>query len=126
MTYIRYWLDGGPRISSIEVRENGSWVYSNEDPTDESIINIPVLTGQPAINISVSTSGSPEPLQLALDGKSMPVYNDFELRWFWDSDYFVQCGYIDYADIRDGSTLTLTCGNLHREWVFDVADKEAS
>ena len=30
------------------------------------------------------------------------------------------------TDIHPGSTLTLTCGSLSREWVFDVADKEAS
>ncbi len=129
-SYVRYWLDGGAMITQADISIGG---HDKPLPLaqealsgDAPMLQIPAASGSPSVSVSVTTSGSPEPLQLMLDGKAARVFADQELRWFWDANYFVQCGYIDDADVHDGSVLTLTCGELTREWVFEVADEEAS
>ena len=131
MTYMRYWLSGGSvRViqTSIEIRgDDDSLLYNTDDfDSNGGVIQIPSLPADASADIKIITSDSPEPLMLSLDGNNdvcvQPAY--VQQNWIWMTDYFVQEGYLFDPDIHDGSILTLTCGDLYREWVFEVDEEE--
>ena len=82
------------------------------------------------LSLAVTITGAIEKLQMRTDGRFI---NDWSLRrshmsWFWEDEYFISDYYvfIDNSDIHDGSMLEMTCGNLHRKWVLDVAVEDAA
>ncbi len=81
------------------------------------------------LSLAVTITGAIEKLQVQVDGE----INDWVIRgphmsWFWEDEYFISDYYvfIDNMDIRDGSVLEMTCGDLHRKWVFDVTGEDAA
>ena len=76
--YIRYWLDGGARITEaiVVIGETETLpLYDEIDiPSEPSVIEIPSFPDNLPASIRVTTSGSPEPMQLTLDGTAATTY----------------------------------------------------
>jgi hypothetical protein len=60
-----------------------------------------------------------------LDGEECLAYDDvsdFSLHFFWE-EYYPRNEYkVLLFDIKDGSVLTMDCGDIHREWTFRAID----
>lgn len=104
------------------------------EETDKSITlesnkDDPVITlrhdPQGEIDISLWITHTPYLPKLTLDGEVIVPYDQYQSLYFWFSkDYFRQREYytIDAEDIRDGSVLSVTCGEWRYSWVFLVND----
>ena len=127
VSFIRSQLDGG---GIIEVRVKGEETYYDDTLTFDESAPIPI-TVPPDENVKVYISilHTPQTARLSLNGNTQPpdIYQPNK-RQINFTDYFRQDGICKLPDgaYRDGSTLTLTCGDLTREWVFDTADKEGA
>jgi hypothetical protein len=130
---IRSLLDSNPRLVSMEITSypDGNApdvLYSINSAADRNVIYLPDVNN-PQFYVEATVSRTATPAQLNLDGvplKLNTIYIRKPLSWFWESDYLKQSFRYNLRSIQDGSTLTLNCGDLHRDWVFSVADKEAS
>lgn len=99
-------------------------VYSADEDEINDTIPLP-FDREVYQRIVIITSHTQDPAQLSLDGVAptrwLSITSCKWPSWFWDG-YLKQTYYYDNVVIRDGSVLTLDCGSLHREWVFDVAE----
>lgn len=122
-TYMRSLIYNEARIESVRI-----YSYDLETPFDTEttspsttqIVYLPSNNPGGDFNFIVTTVCTPSLAVLSIDGQPYTGITDRRLfpSWFWASDYFRQEYWVNpqYSDIRDGSTLTLTCGSLHREW----------
>jgi hypothetical protein len=120
---IRSLFDSQPRIASVEIThpsgENRNVLYSDDDSDLPDTIT---LTSRDDLYFEVFVSRTLLPAKMQLNGTALP--NEWWLGTnkrsssFWEEDYLKQIYIYSLYDIRDGSTLTLTCGSLTREWVF--------
>ncbi len=127
---IRSQLDGGGIVSA-EFSLNGTGTFYKNDPVldDTLLVPIPDPSGD-KVWIYISVVHTPDIARLSLDGIPLPddqqpyrIQNMFDLQnYFKQETYFRMSGNL----LHDGSVLTLNCGSLIREWVFEVADEEAS
>ena len=126
---VRSLFDSQPRVASFEVnsyQDSGDVDVLYSASTDPSITVIHLPSPENSqIYVNALVSRTLTPAQLTLDGKPLTlnlyVFSS-HLSWFWEPEYLKQGFRFYLDDIRDGSTLTLTCGGLTREWVFEVAD----
>ncbi len=124
---IRSAVENAPRIHSIELEAGDEPVHMEADTyKGDNVVELTRLQSKGTVYIHVTTAGTPYHAELSLDGRPIEMEQwRKRMSWFWERDYFI-CEY--YGEIRvsnnipDGSTLTLTCGDLSREWVFEVAD----
>ncbi len=132
VSYIRSQLDGGGQVRSARITiADGEELFDDVYLAEKTMmISIPKKKSA-VVEVNVTVIRTPASLIVSLDGQPLPpgewTYRTSHFYASW-SEYFKQYGYytIPTSDIRDGSVLTLTCGDLYREWVFEVADKEAS
>ena len=130
LSCIRSLLDGGGVVSAEFSTDSAHAFYSDEQVTDE-IVQVPIPDpSDGTVWIDIAVIHTPYSVRLSLDGKPLPEKQQLvkDLAAYALLDYFKQKVHFDLsgAQLHDGSTLTLTCGNLVREWVFDAADEEAS
>ena len=128
---VRSLFDSQPLIASVEIThpsgENRNVLYSDDDNDLPDTI---ALTSGDDLFFEVIVSRTLSPAKMQLNGTPLP--NEWWLgtnkrsSFFWEEDYLKQIYIYSLSNIHDGSVLTLTCGPLTREWVFDVADKEAA
>ncbi len=128
ISLIRSQLDSGGTVSAEFSADDTGTFYEESHVTDE-IVQVPISDPSGGdVRIDITVVHTPETARLSLDGKPLPdeqqpdkTQNIFDLQ-----NYFLQEAYFDISGklLHDGSTLTLNCGSLHREWVFDVTDKE--
>ncbi len=122
-------IENNPQIQIMEVRTDNDEVYTeiDIDGTTDTII-LSQFGSEGTVYIQITTVRTPSRVSLCLDGKPLEYYHADFISWFWNTDYVSRfyTFFTDGLDIRDGSVLTLTCGDLVREWVFEVPDKEAS
>ena len=133
---VRSLFDSQPRLFSVEITSHQmdgepEVLYSADGETSQTVVLLPA-TENLQIYVNASVTRTLKPVQLNLDGKPL-ILNMYNLHtygrppsWFWEPEYLKQAFRFYLEGIHDGSTLTLTCGDLHQEWVFDVTDKEAS
>ncbi len=120
-------LFDSPRLVSAEILQNGSIDILDDSSSTSTVITIPTNLSN-ELDVQVVMAYTAETAEFALDGK--PVIDDFTLgdkalSLFWQPDYLMRRYDLNLTKIRDGSTLTLTCGDLHREWVFEVDEEGA-
>ena len=130
ISLIRSQLDGGGIVyAEFSVDSTGTF-YEDSYATEESVmILLPDPTGRD-IQLNLAVVHTPDIARLSLDGIPLPddqqpyrIQNMLDLQdYFKQETYFRMSGNL----LHDGSVLTLTCGELTREWVFEVADEEAS
>ncbi len=75
-------------------------------------------------HLRVTTICVPEKATVTADGEPTWGYRIPYFSFFWQADYFSQQQdfFIERSLIRDGSVVTFECGDLTREWVFDLPD----
>ena len=67
-----------------------------------------------------------------LDGQPLTEglerFGFMHMSWFFANDYLEQSYGLDIpiVKIHDGSVLEMTCGEMHRTWVFDLTEEDAS
>ena len=134
---LRGLINGGGRLQDLYVSHNHSdneWHSAhlyNEDGSGH-ITTEPLPEDAPyhQNGIEISVMHTPAKATFLLNGKPPREYIDWDMEpfWFWENDYLLTYYYFEtkYGAVRDGSTLTLTCGDLTGEWVFEMADEEAS
>ena len=124
VSYIRSLADhsGGIVSTSIESRED--ILYSSENVTEENIlVSVPDLADH-SLFADITVTQSPSHARLMLDGQPLPDKYQPQMggSTLFSNDYFKQSTLfsIPVSQLHDGSTLTLTCGDLRREWTFDL------
>ena len=128
---VRSLFDSRPRLATYEVtnRQAGKDVevlYSAGKENPQTVIYLPA-DDQNHIYVDIMVSRMLTPAQLSLDGETLsPNINLYsrQFSWFWESEYLKQDFFFYLEDIHDGSVLNLTCGDLHQEWVIEMADEE--
>ena len=132
---LRSLIDGGGRLQSLYVshkHSNDEWHFTciyNDDGTGRITTEpLPADVRFHRHGIEINVMHTPATANFLLNGKPPwgDVECDMESFWFWENDYLLTNYYFEskYGAIRDGSTLTLTCGDLYREWVFEVDEEE--
>ena len=80
--------------------------------------------------IVVTVSGTAAIAQAFIDGQLMTkgFRRISQPSFFWQADYLINRYHIfpEEADVHDGSVLEMTCGDLHRKWVFDLTEEGAA
>ena len=126
VSYIRSQLDNNAAVEMDTI--GGEKYYSAENSSDKRVpYTISYYKGDFWIKIQVLRT--PHTARLSLDGQPLPqkdqprksVTTILDMPDYFKQGYFFS---IPGDKLHDGSTLTLTCGDLVREWVFEVADKE--
>ena len=124
---IRSQLDGGGGIVSAEFSQSGTGAFYEDESVTEKSVPVPVsdLSGT-EVDIYITVIHTPDTALLSLNGKPLPQEHQpgKRITTIFDSqDYFKQETRFPISDelLHDGSTLTLTCGSLTREWVFRLA-----
>jgi hypothetical protein len=122
-TYLRSVIYNEARIESVRIYDDDPGMVFNTDNislSDAQTVYLPSNHPNGYLGIDVTTVCTPSLAVLSIDGQPFTGINYRRLlpNWFWASDYFRQECWFNpqYANIRDVSTLTLTCGSLHREW----------
>lgn len=128
---IRSAVENAPRIHSIEFQAGDESVHMEAGAyKGDNVVELTRHQSKGTVNIHVTTAGTTYHAELSLDGRQIELepWRKY-MSWFWERDYSF-CEYFGAIrvsnNIRDGSVLTLNCGSLTREWVFDVTNKEAS
>ncbi len=120
-------FDSQPRVASLEIVQYGITVYPSDNGEAPGLITLANADGE--LSVRAVVSRTTDEAELSLDGKPLDnrLWHKSRLpHEFWQSEYLRQIYDCLLTGIRDGSVLTLTCGGLVREWVFEVPDKEAS
>ncbi len=125
--FVRSLFDS-PRLVSARILQNGSIEILDESSSTSPVITIPSNLSN-EFDVQFVMAYTAETAEFALDGK--PVTDDFsmgdkDISLFWQPDYLKRRYDLNLTKVHDGSTLTLTCGDITREWVFEVPDEEAS
>jgi hypothetical protein len=119
-------FDSRPHFALLEVSHDGDRLYSSDSDDMAGVIT---LTNEyKELDVYAVVSRTKDDARFYLDGKPLDnqFWNSYSLpHMFWE-EYLQQQYDFRLSNIRDGSTLSLTCGGLTREWVFSVADKKAS
>ncbi len=122
VSFIRSQLDGG---GIIEVRVKGEETYYDDTLTFDESDPIPItIPPDEDVTVYISVRRTPFPARLSLNGNPLPDIYQLNKKSIDFTDYFRQDGICELPDgvYRDGSILTVTCGDLTREWVFDTAE----
>ena len=86
---------------------------------------IPLSKALTIAEVDFTIANTPLVSEFRLDGQSIPTDDaerDMLYSPIWDQHYFT-CEYDVYLpEVRNGSILTMDCGNLHREWTFRISD----
>ena len=129
VSYIRSQSD---RNATIEMGVSGEGTYySDENTLDESVpVTISALPNDD-VWINIRIFHTPDTARLSLNGQPLPQKDQLRKRATSIIDiqnYFEQGTFFSIPGnlLHDGSTLTLDCGDLHREWVFSVAGEEGA
>ncbi len=120
-----------PPSTDISVNtDSNELVYSeNGSANGTAVVVLPAEYDSAPLSVGITTRHEPSPLQLNLNGYSLDVIVSrfHNTGWPWNGFFSQHCRFNIPSDaVPDGSTLTLTCGDLYREWVFDMKDEEAS
>lgn len=112
-----------PRLVSVDIIRPGAVVLSEDGSDKITVMTVPSNTGM--LDLIIVVARTAETAEFALDGSDVKddfTFRDKALSLFWQPDYLKRRYDLDLTGIRDGSTLTLTCGDLHQEWVFDIQE----
>jgi hypothetical protein len=115
---IRSLAENNVRFTSVCISMDNADLYNSDENTSDTLVYLP---GSGTLYVDVSTMYTPLPVRLYLDGSPLrPSYISRYASFIWQNDYFKRYQYfkVSGTDIHDGSTLTLTCGSLHREWTL--------
>ncbi len=137
LMYLKYALSGSAGTAFVTISESymgentqiGSVLYQVSSANEDNTIFLPASSDSEKLYIVITSTRNPESLRGNLDGLEAAVYKPVEpIPWFWEENYFVQKATLEVVckDIRDGSALEMTCGNLHRKWVFDLPGEDAA
>ncbi len=135
--YIRSLIDDDPRMISVGIYADApdeTTLWYTDDFTDSAPASVQVDDSffRDELDLNVTFSRTDDlPMRLSADGQPFAgfVSREVHFNWFWQDDYFHQTysfTVYNISEFRDGSTLTLTCGDLHQEWVIEMADEEES
>lgn len=116
VTYLRSVINHDAQVESI----------NDEAVTEDTqVITVPYNSYDQTLYIQIIRTS--QPAEFTFDGMPLENYSrNLLFSWIWEEGYFRQRYELFLDDIHDGSVLNLTCGDITREWVFDVADEEAS
>ncbi len=120
--YICSQLNGG---GIIRVSVAGEARYYSDILTFDESDPIPItIPPDEDVTVYISVRRTPFPARLSLNGNPLPDIYQLNKKSIDFTDYFRQDGICELPDgvYRDGSILTVTCGDLTREWVFDTAE----
>ncbi len=90
-----------------------------------NVQTIPFPSGVTDAALEITVTRAVYRASFYLDGKECPAFDDvsdFSLHFFWEK-YYPRNEYdVMLFDIKDGSVLTMDCGDIHREWTFRAID----
>ena len=129
VSYIRSQLDNNAIVEMYTI--GGEKYYSDGDSSDQGVPYTITSFYEGDVWINIRVLHSPDTARLSFDGQPLPQKDQprksgttiLEMLDYFEQETFFS---IPGDKLHDGSTLTLTCGGLTREWVFDVPNEEAS
>lgn len=115
-SYLRCLSSNSPRVLSIDILAS-----DDADPVNPDTASLIYRTKQDySLVMDITVAQTNRNAVFALDGVAVNlVTTDKPVFFLWQPVFPTRYMLIIGRDsIRDGSVLTLTCGSLHREWVF--------
>ncbi len=122
----------GKRDVNLETFQIGEYTFEfnqGADPREISISSTYLEYG--SARIDIESQGTPEPIEVTLNGHSFPEEAAFVSRStnaFWKDTFFVQhqVAYILVTDMEDENTIVVKCGDIVKEYtvlkVYPVID----